>query len=99
ICSLLLEHGALVDDADDDHGDTPLHVAAVSGNLDIARLLLKHPAVDGSNARALRCRARNMYGRTALHNAALWGRVEVCRLLLKHGAVVNDEDNDGYTPL
>ncbi|KZV62670.1 ankyrin, partial [Peniophora sp. CONT] len=43
VCRLLLEHGALVEDADND-GDTPLHEAANSGHLDTVRLILQHPA-------------------------------------------------------
>ncbi|KZV62671.1 ankyrin, partial [Peniophora sp. CONT] len=95
VCRLLLEHGAHVDDADND-GNTPLHLTA---NLDTVHLLLQYPVADGSNAAALRCRTRNKKGQTALHQAAYRGSVEACRFLLEHGALVDEEDNDGKTPL
>ncbi|KZV58989.1 ankyrin, partial [Peniophora sp. CONT] len=43
ICRLLLEHGALVDDADND-GNTPLHIAASFRDQETVHLLLQHPA-------------------------------------------------------
>ncbi|KZV64128.1 hypothetical protein PENSPDRAFT_588880, partial [Peniophora sp. CONT] len=40
VCHLLLEHGASLDDTDD-NGNTPLHLATWSGNLDAIRLFLE----------------------------------------------------------
>ncbi|KZV62888.1 ankyrin, partial [Peniophora sp. CONT] len=98
VCKLLLEQGALVENADTD-GNTPLHEAAYSGDLDTIRLLLQHPAADGSSAAPLRCRTRNKKGQTVLHRAAYWGRAKACRVLLEHGAPVEEEDHKGRTPL
>ncbi|KZV62638.1 hypothetical protein PENSPDRAFT_758563 [Peniophora sp. CONT] len=99
VCRLLLKHGALAEDTDND-GGTPLHDAARTRNLDTGRLLLEHPAADGSNVAARRCRMRNIEGQTALHEAAHWGQcAEVCQLLLEHGALVDDMDEYGKTPL
>ena len=96
MCRLLLDHGASANETDED-GDTPLHDAALGGHLEVVRVLLKHPAVDGADLTA-QCRARNNDGWTALHKAAEDGHLEICRLLLQHGALVDETDNHGVTP-
>ncbi|KZV71696.1 ankyrin, partial [Peniophora sp. CONT] len=98
ICRLLLNHGALIDDTNN-NGHTPLLLATYSANLDTIHLLLEYPAPDGSNAATLRCRARNAQGQTALHQAAYYGHARVCCLLLEHGASVDELDNNSKNPL
>jgi ankyrin repeat protein len=63
---------------------TPLHSAAASGNLEIARMLLE----SGADANA-----RQQGGFTPLHSSAQNGQIEMANLLLEHGAditLVND---------
>lgn len=72
------------------HGETPLHVAAADGSIERIQQLL-----DGR----LGVHYRDLYGRTALHQAAISGRYQAVDLLLKNEAVVNTATDLGYTPL
>ncbi len=59
------------------YGESPLHIVAIWGDLDSARVLIEEGAtidVPGE------------HGCTALHEAALQGHVEMVKLLLKEGA-------------
>ena len=72
-------------------GETPLHVAAEKGHVEVVKLLLEH----GANPNA-----RDMYGVTPLHLAARKGHVEITKLLLEHGADPNAKEKlGGETPL
>lgn len=93
----------------DKNGDTPLHVAELSGHEDMAKLLLANNAeVD----------AKDSHGWTPLHAAAAngcdsrrtrsWAEAqlrarcvhkELVQLLLDSKADINAKDNDGRTPL
>ena len=65
-------------------------LAAVTGDVRIAELLLKHRAdVD----------ARDLYGGSALHTASHLDNQAVVEVLLDHKADVNAYDNEGWTPL
>lgn len=73
---------------------SPLHLAAMEGNVACVRALLRHKAeVDGMNTR----------GRTPLHVCAEHGNsnghVAVVRILIEHGAEVDARDDNGSTPL
>jgi uncharacterized protein len=58
-------------------GETPLHVVAVWGDANAARVLLDEGAVIDLPGE---------HGCTALHEAALHGHIEVVKLLLARGA-------------
>jgi ankyrin repeat protein len=79
--------------AKDDHGQTPLHIAAV-GHKDLVELLL----ANGANVNA---RAND--GQTPLHvvsaRSAFGRALDIAGLLVTRGANVNARDNDGETPL
>ncbi len=75
--------------ARDAQGSTPLHMAAVMGSAEVARLLI----TAGANLEA-----RNDVG-TPLHVAVSYGQMEVVRLLIEAGASVNAQDQTGRTPL
>lgn len=71
-------------------GDTPLHVAAVWGDVKVGKLLLEagaDPNVHGE------------YGYTPLHEAALRGNADFVKLLLANGASKELRNEDGQTPM
>jgi len=73
-------------------GATPLHIAVLSDQREVARFLIDK----GANINAP---AKDEYGGTPLHWAAALGRVEMARQLIDVGANVNAIDENGYTPL
>jgi ankyrin repeat protein len=95
IARLLLQRGVDVHVQDKDH-DTPLHLAAFNGRLEIARVLLDHGAD---------VNAENKQGRTPLHQVAQGTYdsqergVGVARLLLERGVDVHSKDKDHDTAL
>ncbi|GBF87725.1 hypothetical protein Rsub_00436 [Raphidocelis subcapitata] len=89
---LLLARGADPCGADA-AGNTCLHIAALAGNAELARLLLAAPGV-----RAL-ASAPNARGRTPLHLAAAFGGEAAARELIAAGADARAADADGATPL
>jgi ankyrin repeat protein len=74
-------------DARNPRGETALMYAALHGELDVARLLLRRGA------------QVNMTGWTPLHYAAVGGRTEVIALLLEHHAYIDAPSANGTTPL
>jgi len=83
----LLDRGAAVNLQDAD-GDTALHGAAQSGDVEILQMLL---------ARGADPNARNKLGGTPLMWAAVYGHEEAARALLDHGANASSKDEDGIT--
>lgn len=71
-------------------GNSPLHHAAASGNIDAVMSLLEQ---DGININS-----RNENGQTALHLATAAGLVDVCITLLEAGADTSAQDNLSFTP-
>lgn len=69
---------------------TPLHVAALCGNADVAALLLR---------RGAKVNDTDKNGFTPLHNAASEGHAQLVNLLLGVGGDINARDGDGATPL
>lgn len=70
-------------------GDTPLHVAAIWGNIDIGKILLDA----GANLNV-----PGEYGNTPLHEAIRPGNEGFVRLLLSRGALKDPKNQDGLTP-
>ncbi|MBR2579165.1 MAG: ankyrin repeat domain-containing protein [Clostridia bacterium] len=76
--------------AQDDDGDTPLHLAAQGGILRVIRVLLAyHPNIN----------AQNDDGKTPLYCAVEAGNTDVVNELIRNHADVNISDALGYTPL
>ncbi|KAH0543156.1 hypothetical protein FGG08_002501 [Glutinoglossum americanum] len=69
---------------------TPLHYAAIFGNIDAATVLLRHGASVGP---------RDFLGCTALHHAFQQGHLDMIKLLLKHGANIRERDGFSRTCL
>ncbi len=88
MAELLIAHGADVN-ARDVFSQTPLHLAAQNGNLEVAKVLL------ASNADV---NAREMFNSTALHIVAWSGNTAFAGYLIEKGADVNAKDRFG-TPL
>jgi len=70
--------------------DTPLHIAAMDGRLDLLRIFL--PFVKNINI-------QGDIGNTPLHYAVMWNHPEVVRLLLKNKADINFKNDYGDTPV
>jgi ankyrin repeat protein len=83
----LLAHGADVN-AQDGDGDTALHGAAQTGNVEIMKRLLEK----GANLNV-----KNKEGGTPLMWAAVYGHQDAVQLLLSRGADASAKDNDGVT--
>ena len=77
MADMLIRHGANVNARNDAWAEgTPLHIAAQSGNAEVARVLLQH----GANANA-----RDCDGHTPLYWARDYGCAEVAELLEAYG--------------
>ncbi|HUU90534.1 MAG TPA: ankyrin repeat domain-containing protein, partial [Phycisphaerae bacterium] len=73
-------------------GATPLHLAVLCDQGEIAQFLIRMEA-------NLNAKAKDEHGGTPLHWAAALGRIEMARRLIEAGADVNAKDNNGFTPL
>ncbi|KAL1433635.1 hypothetical protein MTO96_012460 [Rhipicephalus appendiculatus] len=79
--------------AQDDDGDTLLHIAVIKGWTKLlVRVIRETPHPDLLDI-------QNDYGQTALHVAALCGRHHEARMLVVAGATVDARDDVGRTPL
>ncbi len=76
-------------------GQTPLHIATVSGHTGVADYLLKnHKPVRVQDL----LQAQDISGATPLHEAVRYGQTDIARLLLQAGAQVDALDSIGKTP-
>ena len=73
-------------------GATPLHMAVLCNQGDMAGFLIQRGA-------DLNVRAKDKHGGTPLHWAAALGRVEMAVRLMEAGADINAPDNNAFTPL
>ncbi len=89
LLEILLERGA-DKDAQDNHGNTPLHYACGNGAVTSAKLLVKK----GANVHRT-----NDKHETALHRACVRGSVNLIELLRNSKARVDVSDKDGNRPL
>lgn len=89
IARYLIEQGADVN-RPGKYGQTSLHFAASTGNVEMMKCLLAHGAdVDVTDPRGL----------TPLHNAAREGRPEAAEILVSEGADIHAKSAAGKTPL
>jgi ankyrin repeat protein len=73
-------------------GGTPLHIAAIAEQVEIANLLI----FKGADVNA---KAKDTHGGTPLHWAAFFGKPKMAKLLIEASAEINAKDNHGFTPL
>ncbi len=73
-----------------DSGSTPLSLAAMRGQLEIIKILIR---------RGARVNATNRDGNTALHTAAFFCREDIVKLLLAKGASTTTKSTRGETPI
>jgi ankyrin repeat protein len=71
-------------------GMTPLHIAALKGNLPVVKFLLQKGAL-------VDCKDNDWL--TPLHRAACRGHLPVVAFLIENKALVNCQNKDGFTPL
>lgn len=90
VCKFLLEKGADVNLANKE-GFSPLHFAAFTGEIELAKLLIAKGALLSANA--------NVTEATPLDLAVNAGRREMVDLLVARGAPLNQKDKKGNTPL
>ena len=76
-------------------GQTPLHIATISGHTGIVDYLLKN---NGSIRIQDMMRAQDISGATPLHEAVRYGHADIVKLLLANGANVDALDAMGKTP-
>jgi ankyrin repeat protein len=89
VCRILIDHGC--DTNHTNHrGNTPLHIAVLSGNVEVVSALLK------AGADPNRC---NEFGETPLHRAIYLGTEKTVSTLLENGADPNRQDLDGESSL
>ena len=74
----------------DENNRTGLHVAAITGNLQIFAMLVKAGA---------KLDAQDPLGNTPLHYAAAGGQIEMVRLMLALHAPIDAQNKQGLTPL
>jgi ankyrin repeat protein len=74
----------------DRNGRTPMHYAALDGNLEVVKLFLKYNAKVNPN---------DNDGYTPLHYAAINGHLEVVQHIVKHSANVNQINNRVNSPV
>jgi ankyrin repeat protein len=108
MCDFLLAHGADVEHAQHDTGETALHGALAKAGrpyyLHVLRVLLEngadvHAATKPGVETGAFMRDVRTVGETALHRAAAYGDEAMIRLLLEHGADKEARDAHGDSPL
>ncbi len=87
---LIVEHSQDVNARGLSLDETPLHVAARRGDVEVARVLLEHGADR---------EARDNVDYSPLERASLEGHVELVQILLEYGADADARDTEGCTPL
>jgi len=79
-----------IDNADSDQGWTPLHCAAIAGNVEIAKFLIDQGAEPDK---------KDFWGLTPLFWAIRSGSGELVKLLLESGSDIHIKDSQGFTPI
>ncbi|VDB86734.1 unnamed protein product [Peniophora sp. CBMAI 1063] len=106
ICRALLDHRSTLIGENDEYGNTPLHSAAYSGNVDALTPVVQAMQTEGIVVQAVQTdspevnrRSCNDKGQTALHIATRRGHVNATRMLLEYYLPVYCTDKGGNLPL
>jgi uncharacterized protein len=108
VCDFLIQHGADVNTANADSGETPLHSALAKAGrpyyLYVVKLLVEHGAnvnarTTPGNSTAAFMRDVRTKGETPLHRAAAYADEALIQYLLSKGANVEARDANGDSPL
>ncbi|XP_010783505.1 ankyrin repeat domain-containing protein 27-like [Notothenia coriiceps] len=91
--SLLLLHYKANTDAQDNNGNTPLHLACMYGHEDCVKAMVYY------DVQKCRLELQNDKGDTALHIAARWGYEGIIVVLLENGANTDVFNKSRDTPL
>lgn len=75
----------------DSQGRSPLHIAALTGNIELVEMLLNKNAQTD-------IKDKN-YGSSPLHLACWKGNSSVAAMLIRNGALLEDKDFGNWTPL
>ena len=75
---------------DNDHGDTPIHEAAIHGHTEIVKILAQL---------TVNPNAPDEHGKTPIHSAAWKGHTEIVKILASLTDNPNVPDNNGRTPI
>lgn len=86
---LMVQYGADIN-ARTQHHLTPLHICAIVGALECARMIIPHVA---------NINVTDLFGATALHYAVYNKQLELTKLLLKNGAQEDVQDKFGRKPV
>ncbi|KAL7803511.1 hypothetical protein V8C44DRAFT_353064 [Trichoderma aethiopicum] len=89
ISLLIKDHKAHVNGKDED-GNTPLHIAALRGHLDVVKMLVENGA---------RIDSRDHYGQTPLFKTMKYSEYRIAEYLIECGADVNLTDKAKASPL
>ncbi|KAF2467347.1 uncharacterized protein BDR25DRAFT_358882, partial [Lindgomyces ingoldianus] len=97
---LLLSHKDIEVNCSNIWGETPIHEAAIQGNLKVVKALLSHKDID-TNIRTGNYHWDSLSSnKTALWLARRRGHIDISNLLLAHGAVDDvDEEQDSIPTL
>jgi len=71
-------------------GWQPIHLAALTGNIELVRFLVNHGAL---------LNATDVAGCNTMHFAAMGGNIELMKRVALHGISLDVEDSSGYRPI
>lgn len=71
-------------------GQTPLHIASTTNNIEPGQFLL---------SKGVEIDARDDFGKTPLHCACMYGGLQMVKLLISHGTNIDAQDEEGCSPL
>ena len=87
MCKFMNENGVQINPI---HGDTPLHLAAEAGHLEIFKIIFNTVNEKSPS---------NIFGYTPIHTAAESGRLEVCKFIIENNEDPNMTNREGERPI
>ncbi|KXJ74703.1 hypothetical protein RP20_CCG013108 [Aedes albopictus] len=95
ISKMLIDDHAIDVNLQDNHGNTPLHIAAAYLRWELVKILIGKDFKNSANHRVA-----NKNGQTLIHLTAAAGNIEVLEMIMEDNATdVNAQDSYGNTPL